>query len=139
MTTRTLPSVTSLAPPADWREQLAADVRAGLTATPRTLPSKYFYDAEGSELFERITRLPEYYLTRAEQEILAEHADRLLAAAQAEEVLELGSGSSRKTRLLLEAMRRHNGGRRYAPLDVSEDALIGAALALCNDYPWLRF
>lgn len=139
MTTRALASVTNLAPPADWRAQLAADVRAGLTATPRTLPSKYFYDAQGSELFEQITRLPEYYLTRAEQEILGEHADGLLAAARPEEVVELGSGSSRKTRLLLEAMRRHGGGRRYAPLDVSEDALIGAALALCNDYPWLRF
>ncbi len=147
MTTRTLPSVTSLAPPADWRGQLAADVRAGLTANPRTLPSKYFYDAEGSELFEQITRVPEYYLTRAEHEILSDHADQLLAAAQASEVLELGSGSSRKTRLLLEAMHRlgdrlgdrDSGGQRYAPLDVSEDALIGAALALCNDYPWLRF
>jgi L-histidine N-alpha-methyltransferase len=123
----------------DRRAQLAADVRAGLTATPKTLPSKYFYDADGSELFERITHLPEYYLTRAEQEILAEHADELLALAQAEEIVELGSGSSRKTRLLLEAMHRHGGGRRYAPLDVSEDALIGAALALRNDYPWLRF
>jgi L-histidine N-alpha-methyltransferase len=139
MTTRTLPSITSLAPPADWQAQLAADVRAGLGGMPRTLPSKYFYDAEGSELFERITRLPEYYLTRAEQEILADQAGRLLHATRADEVVELGSGSSRKTRLLLEAMREHGGGRRYAPLDVSEDALIGAALALCNDYPWLRF
>ncbi len=136
---RALASMTRLSPRTDWREQLADDVRAGLTATPRQLPPKYFYDARGSELFELITRLPEYYLTRAESEILEALTDTLAARLRPGELVELGSGSSRKTRLLLEAMQRHSGGRRYAPLDVSEDALEGAAKALTGDYPWLEF
>jgi L-histidine N-alpha-methyltransferase len=134
-----LGSMTRLSPRAGWREQLADDVRTGLVATPRQLPPKYFYDARGSELFEQITRLPEYYLTRAESEILESVTDPLIARARPGELVELGSGSSRKTRLLLEAMHRHRSGRRYAPVDVSEDALAGAAAALTADYPWLEF
>jgi L-histidine N-alpha-methyltransferase len=137
--TRTLPSISYLAFPTDWREQLAADVRAGLTATPKSLPPRWFYDATGSELFERITRLPEYYLTRAETEILTEVADPVTELVRPDELVELGSGSSRKTRLLLEAMHRQGAGRRYAPLDVSQDALVGAAAALQRPYPWLAF
>ncbi|HKF00172.1 MAG TPA: L-histidine N(alpha)-methyltransferase [Actinomycetes bacterium] len=138
-TVRILASITRLAPPADWHQQLAADVAAGLTATPRWLPPKWFYDARGSELFEQITRLPEYYLTRAETEILSAVADPLVELVRPEELVELGSGSSRKTRLLLEAMHRHDTGLRYAPLDISEDALAGAAAALWQSYPWLGF
>jgi L-histidine Nalpha-methyltransferase len=137
-----LPSVTRLAAPADRRAELAADVRAGLTATPRSLPPKWFYDARGSQLFEQITRLPEYYLTRAETEILRREADRLVAAVRPGELVELGSGSSTKTRLLLEAMRRggdHGRPPRYSPIDVSEDALGSAASALAASYPWLEF
>ena len=137
--TRTLPSISYLAFPADWREQLATDVRTGLTATPKSLPPRWFYDATGSALFEQITRLPEYYLTRAETEILTAVADPVIELVQPEELVELGSGSSRKTRLLLEAMHRHGPGRRYAPLDVSQDALVGAAAALQEPDPWLAF
>jgi len=136
---RTLPKMTQLSPQADRLGQLAEDVRTGLRATPKSLPPKYFYDARGSELFEEITRLPEYYLTRAESEILEAVTDRLVDRLRPGELVELGSGSSRKTRLLLEAMHRHRSGHRYAPLDVSEDALAGAADALSSSYPWLEF
>jgi L-histidine N-alpha-methyltransferase len=135
---RTL-SITWLSPRADRRSQLAEDVRTGLSASPKWLPPKWFYDARGSDLFEEITRLPEYYLTRAESEILDSVTDGLVGSLRPAEVVELGSGSSRKTRLLLEAMHRHQGGRRYAPMDVSEDALEGAASALSSSYPWLEF
>jgi L-histidine Nalpha-methyltransferase len=134
-----LASMTRLSRRTDWREQLAGDVRAGLTVVPKRLPPKYFYDARGSELFEQITRLPEYYPTRAERDILEEVTDELVGRLRPAELVELGSGSSRKTRLLLEAMHRHGSGRRYAPLDVSEDAMEGAAKALTDDYPWLEF
>jgi len=136
---RTLPSMNHLSQVADWRSALADDVRAGLTAKPKRLPPKYFYDARGSELFEDITRLPEYYLTRAETAILIDVADVIVRHIRPVELVELGSGSSRKTRLLLEAMHRHRSGGRYAPLDVSEDALAGAADALGADYDWLQF
>jgi len=136
---RTLPSMNHLSQVADWRSALADDVRAGLTAKPKRLPPKYFYDARGSELFEDITRLPEYYLTRAETAILIDVADVIVRNIRPVELVELGSGSSRKTRLLLEAMHRHRSGGRYAPLDVSEDALAGAADALGADYDWLQF
>lgn len=131
-------SVTRLSTPADLRDELAADVRLGLTGGARQLPPKYFYDARGSALFEEITRLPEYYLTRAETEILEAHADELVGEARPQELLELGSGSSRKTRLLLEAMHAQGAGHRYVPVDVSETALRTAAEALVADYPWLR-
>jgi L-histidine Nalpha-methyltransferase len=136
---RTMPSMTRLSAATDWRSALAGDVRTGLTATPKRLPPKYFYDARGSELFEDITRLPEYYLTRAETEILIDAADAIVRRIRPVELVELGSGSSRKTRLLLEAMYRHRTGHRYAPIDVSEDALVGAADALGCDYEWLQF
>lgn len=139
MTVRTLPTMTRLSPRADRTEQLAQDVREGFGAETKWLPPKYFYDARGSELFEEITRLPEYYLTRAEREILESITDGLAGRLRPCELVELGSGSSRKTRLLLEAMHRHRGGRRYAPLDVSSDALEAAATALSSSYPWLEF
>ncbi|GAA4810261.1 L-histidine N(alpha)-methyltransferase [Streptomyces ziwulingensis] len=109
---------------------LRADVLAGLTATPRTLPPKWFYDARGSELFEQITRLPEYYPTRAEREILSERAGEIAAAAGARTLVELGSGSSEKTRHLLDAM---TSLRAYVPVDVSESALVGAGEALAAE------
>jgi L-histidine N-alpha-methyltransferase len=136
---RTLPTITTLSARVDRKEQLAQDVREGLTADPKWLPPKWFYDARGSELFEEITRLPEYYLTRAESEILERLTPGLAEWLRPAELVELGSGSSRKTRMLLEAMHRHRGGRRYAPLDVSADALEGAAAALTASYPWLEF
>ncbi len=121
--------------PSDLRHGLEADARAGLTSTPKSLPPKYFYDAAGSELFEQITRLPEYYQTRTEHALLTRYADEVALAAGAEVLLELGSGSSEKTRLLLEAMRRTGKLTSYVPIDVSASALRGAVTALAQDYP----
>jgi L-histidine N-alpha-methyltransferase len=100
-----------------------ADVRESLARTPRELSPKYFYDERGSRLFEEITRLPEYYLTRAEREILDAHADELVNAVDARTLVELGAGSAEKTRLLLRAMRRRPGIVTYVPIDVSEEFL----------------
>ncbi|MFU8840108.1 MAG: L-histidine N(alpha)-methyltransferase [Nitriliruptoraceae bacterium] len=129
-------SLTRLTPPRPLREALAADVRRGLTGPRKWLPPIYFYDARGSELFERITELEEYYPTRVERGILARHADDLVAAIAPCELLELGSGSSAKTDLLLAALQR-SGGRRYAALEISEAALVGAIERLETRHPWL--
>ncbi|MFC7217446.1 L-histidine N(alpha)-methyltransferase [Streptomyces polyrhachis] len=115
---------------------LRADVSAGLTATPKTLPPKWFYDARGSDLFEEITRLPEYYPTRTEREILTAAAPAIAQLTGARTLVELGSGSSEKTRLLLDALGANLRG--YAPLDVSESALREAGEALVRDYPDLE-
>jgi L-histidine N-alpha-methyltransferase len=114
---------------------LRADVLHGLTRTPKSLPPKWFYDARGSELFEEITRLPEYYPTRAEREILAARAPEIAAATGARTLVELGSGSSEKTRFLLDALP---GLHTYVPVDVSESALAGAAEALLAERPALN-
>jgi L-histidine N-alpha-methyltransferase len=125
--------------PADFlADSLRADARAGLTATPKSLPPKWFYDAAGSELFEKITALPEYYPTRAEREILQAEAGQIAAASRAATLVELGSGSSEKTRLLIDALRAAGTLRRYVPVDVSEQALLAAASALFSDYPGLE-
>ncbi|MEU8698888.1 L-histidine N(alpha)-methyltransferase [Streptomyces sp. NPDC048680] len=113
---------------------LRADVLHGLTRQPKTLPPKWFYDARGSELFEEITRLPEYYPTRAEREILIDRADAIATASGARTLVELGSGSSEKTRHLLDALPRLH---TYVPVDVSESALRGAAEALLKERPGL--
>jgi L-histidine N-alpha-methyltransferase len=121
--------------PADHAQRaLRSDVRAGLREQPRTLPPKWFYDKVGSDLFTEITRLPEYYPTRAEAEILRTRADAIAFHSGAATVIELGSGSSEKTRLLLDALTRHGTLRRYVPVDVSADALADAAHALIGDY-----
>jgi L-histidine N-alpha-methyltransferase len=114
---------------------LAADVRSGLTSTPKQLPPKWFYDERGSELFEDITRLEEYYPTRAEREILQAHADDIARRSGADTLVELGSGSSEKTRILLDALLSAGTLRRYVAVDVSESALIAAGDALLDDYP----
>jgi L-histidine Nalpha-methyltransferase len=113
---------------------LRADVLSGLTRHPKTLPPKWFYDARGSELFEEITRLPEYYPTRAEREILLARAADIAEASGARTLIELGSGSSEKTRHLLDALP---GLDCYVPVDVSESALTGAAEALLTERPGL--
>lgn len=113
---------------------LRADVLSGLTRHPKTLPPKWFYDARGSELFEEITRLPEYYPTRAEREILAARAEQIAAASGARTVIELGSGSSEKTRHLLDVLPELHS---YVPVDVSESALTGAADSLLAEHPGL--
>lgn len=116
---------------------LRSDARAGLLAEPKWLPPKWFYDARGSELFEEITRLPEYYPTRAEREILDRRAGEIAARTGAHTLVELGSGSSEKTRLLLDALRGHGTLHEFVPLDVSESALRDAAEAIVDDYPGL--
>ncbi|MFJ7497026.1 L-histidine N(alpha)-methyltransferase [Streptomyces sp. NPDC097727] len=119
--------------PADATDAaLRADVLHGLTRHPKTLPPKWFYDAHGSELFEEITRLPEYYPTRAEREILIDRAEEIAAASGAQTLIELGSGSSEKTRHLLDALPALHS---YVPVDVSESALRGAAEALLAQRP----
>jgi len=118
-------------------QALRLDVRSGLSATQKWLPAKWFYDARGSELFEDITRLPEYYPTRAEREVLELRAGEIARVTGAHTLVELGSGSSEKTRLLLDGMRAHGTLRTFVPLDVSESALAQAAEAIRGDYPGL--
>jgi L-histidine Nalpha-methyltransferase len=117
---------------------LRHDVSTGLVADPKWLPPKWFYDSRGSELFEEITRLPEYYPTRAEREILDARAADLAGHTGACSLVELGSGSSEKTRLLLDALLDHGTLEEFVPLDVSESALREAAATIVADYPGLR-
>ncbi|MFJ5136724.1 L-histidine N(alpha)-methyltransferase [Streptomyces sp. NPDC088707] len=125
----------TLAPDAAGAD-LRADVLHGLNRSPKELPPKWFYDARGSELFEEITRLPEYYPTRAEREILKERAPDIAAATGARTLVELGSGSSEKTRFLIDALLP--GLEGYVPVDVSESALTGAAESLLAERPGLH-
>ncbi|SDT79783.1 L-histidine N(alpha)-methyltransferase [Actinoplanes derwentensis] len=117
--------------------ELRADVRAGLTADPRWTPPKWFYDARGSELFEEITGLPEYYPTRTERAILDERAAEIARITEAKTLIELGSGSSAKTRLLLDALLGHGTLGAFVPLDVSASALTAAVESLSAAYPGL--
>jgi dimethylhistidine N-methyltransferase len=118
---------------------LARDVRTGLLARPKWLPCKYFYDAEGSRLFEEICALPEYYLTRAEYEILQVHASALAELfPEPVSLIELGSGSAVKTRLLIEAFVRRQTALRYIPIDISRAALEDSARRLLLEYPTLE-
>ncbi len=116
---------------------LRADARAGLTASPKSLPPKWLYDERGSELFEKITHLDEYYPTRAERSILRAQAASIAAATGAVSLVELGAGAADKTRLLLDALRAAGTLREYVLVDVSETALIEAAHRLLADYPGL--
>jgi len=119
------------------RDTLARDVVRGLGSWPKVLPPKYFYDDRGSALFDAICDLPEYYLTRVSHELLAIHADDIVAVSHPREIIELGSGSARKTRVLLSALARRNGRFRYLPFDVSEGTLRRAAVELMDEYPML--
>jgi L-histidine Nalpha-methyltransferase len=121
--------------PSSYAESLRADVRAGLTATPKTLPPKYFYDERGSELFDEITRLEEYYPTRSERAILAEQAPEIASISQARTLVELGSGTSEKTRLLLDALRDAGTLREFVPFDVDPAVLEAASDAIAAEYP----
>jgi L-histidine Nalpha-methyltransferase len=116
-------------------DTLAADVRDGLSAEPKELPPKYFYDARGSELFDQITALPEYYPTRCERAILNRHAPRLVEGA--EELVELGSGTASKTRALLYAMAGTGGLRRYVPFDCDPSVVEACVEELLELYPGL--
>jgi L-histidine N-alpha-methyltransferase len=118
--------------------EMAHEVRTGLTAKPKELAPKYFYDERGSRLFERITELPEYYPTRAEREILATRCDEILAAAGSPGTLvELGSGSAAKTRHLLSAMEDANCLELFVPVDISEEITHQTAASLVAEYPEL--
>jgi L-histidine N-alpha-methyltransferase len=114
---------------------LRADARAGLTASPKVLPPKWFYDEEGCRLFDEITQLPEYYPTRTERAILAARAGDIAASTSADTLVELGSGTSEKTRLLLDALSAQGSLRRFVPFDVSEPTLRDAAAAIELEYP----
>jgi L-histidine N-alpha-methyltransferase len=120
--------------PTERASALASDVRAGLTATPKTLPPVWFYDERGSRLFDEITRLPEYYPTRAEHSILATHADDIATRAGADVLVEIGSGTSEKTKLLLDAMTRSSLLQRFVPFDISEEILRDAAGTIAKTY-----
>jgi L-histidine Nalpha-methyltransferase len=122
----------------DISRSLRRDVRIGLTAAAKWLPPKWFYDSRGSELFDEITRLPEYYPTRAERAVLAAQATEIAELTGAKTLIELGSGSSEKTRLLLDAFTERGGLGTFVPLDVSGSALAGSTAALAADYPGLR-
>lgn len=119
------------------QERLEGDVRRGLTARPKTLPAKYFYDRAGSLLFERITELPEYYPTRTESALLAEIVPGLIREFFPDDIMEIGAGSSEKTRRILDAAS--SGGRpvRYVPLDVDRLTLESTTVGLIRDYPRL--
>jgi L-histidine N-alpha-methyltransferase len=114
---------------------LRADALAGLTASPKSLPPRWFYDARGSRLFDEITRLPEYYPTRAERAILTASAAEIAAASGADVLVELGSGTSEKTRLLLTALRAAGTLRRFVPCDVDPSVLRAAGAAIEAEYP----
>jgi L-histidine Nalpha-methyltransferase len=119
-------------------QALRRDVRDGLTQTPKSLPPKWFYDAVGSDLFDQITRLPEYYPTRTEAQILRAQAAEIAAASGADTLVELGSGTSEKTRMLLDALRDKGSLRRFIPFDVDAGVLNAAGSAIQREYPGIE-
>lgn len=118
--------------------RLEADVRSGLTKMPKELSPKYFYDARGAELFDQICELPEYYPTRTEHLLLEDIADALVASCRPTTLIEFGSGNSRKSRILLDAIARASLLDLYVPIDVSEEMLRQTAHVLTDDYPGLH-
>ncbi|MFI6775278.1 L-histidine N(alpha)-methyltransferase [Nocardia sp. NPDC050412] len=121
----------------DLTSALRTDARLGLTADPKWLPPKWFYDARGSELFEQITELAEYYPTRTERALLERVVGEIARTAQAEVLVELGSGSAAKTRLLLSALTAEGPLKTYVPQDVSSSALQAAAAEIAAEFPGL--
>lgn len=124
--------------PEDLREAFCLDVRTGFTNTPKRLSPVWFYDDFGSSLFDEITRLPEYYPTRAERRLLETHAEEIVARCGADTLVELGAGTCEKTRVLLDRMKAKGTLSRYIPFDVSGGTLKEAAASLVTDYPGLR-
>lgn len=121
--------------PDELADQMAHDVRAGLLATPKELPPKYFYDGRGSDLFDEITRLDEYYPTRTESQILAQRAGLIATLTQAHTLVELGSGTSEKTRLLLRALSEEGTLQQFVPFDVDPVVLKGASVTVAAEFP----
>jgi L-histidine N-alpha-methyltransferase len=124
--------------PGDLDRALRADIHDGLTTQPKELQPKWFYDERGSDLFDQITRLAEYYPTEAEREILLAHADTIIERAGADTIVELGAGTSDKTRALLDAARVDGRLDRFIPFDVSEEFLRSTAATFAQTYPGLR-
>jgi dimethylhistidine N-methyltransferase len=127
-------------PSSAWSVEIAKAVREGLTAHPKTLPYSLFYDDVGARLYERITELPEYYLTRAEREILLTHASEIVERVAATNgapisVIELGAGSAAKTFVLLRALIERQGRSLYVPIDISPTALADAEQRLGSELP----
>jgi len=118
-----------------WRRTLEHDVRTGLAATPKSIPAKWFYDELGSQLFDEITKLEEYSPFRREREILQSRSAEIVEASEADTLVELGSGTSEKSRVLLNAMQDAGMLRRYVPFDVSEEMLRLAAKQITAEYP----
>jgi len=125
-------------PSGETRTQVPDEILRGLARPQKELPSKYFYDHRGSELFEEITRLDEYYLTPTEQRLLERWAESWVAAIRPSILVELGAGSARKTRVLLDAMEGRRPGSLFIPVDVSEDFLVATAERLRAEYPELQ-
>jgi L-histidine Nalpha-methyltransferase len=123
--------------PTAYHDALRADVTVGLSASPKALPPKWFYDERGSELFDQITRLPEYYPTRVERSVLRENAVHIAAASGADTLVEIGSGTSEKTRILLSALAGLGTLRRFVPFDFDGGVLRDAATAIAAEYPGL--
>jgi len=120
------------------RQQMVRDVHQGLSHKPKQLSPKYFYDERGSELFEEITQLPEYYLTRAERSLLESRIPEIISQAQPCSLVELGAGSASKTRIILDQMRSNGCAECYVPVDVSKDFLEATAIQLRADYADIR-
>ena len=122
-----------------YRSDIAGDIREGLTASQKFIPCKYFYDAHGSKLFEKICRLPEYYPTRTEMSILSGIAPELMKSFVHKDLVEFGPGANWKICILLDAADRSNRATlRYIPVDISESALLKASQDLCKRYPELQ-
>jgi L-histidine N-alpha-methyltransferase len=121
--------------PDEWERSLRREALEGLTASPKTLSPTWLYDERGCELFDEITRLPEYYPTRAERSILRRRALEIAAVANADTLVELGAGTADKTRLLLDAMSMSGRLRRYVPFDVAESTTRATARAIAEEHP----
>ena len=137
MTATATPSIDVHLTTVDLRTALEKDVLTGLTAPAKWLPPVWFYDDRGSQLFDEITRLEEYYPTRAERGLLEAHAAEIAARSGADTLVELGAGTCDKSRVLLDALVSAGTLRRYVPLDVSDGTLWAAANALVDEYPGL--
>ncbi|MGH7961918.1 MAG: L-histidine N(alpha)-methyltransferase, partial [Candidatus Binatia bacterium] len=124
--------------PVEIRPQFRDDVTTGLRQVQKTLPPKYFYDRQGSLLFEQICQQPEYYLTRTETTILQEHVADIVNQVGACTIVELGSGSAIKTRLLLDEYQRHHSSMHYVPIDISASMVETMAASLTADYARLH-
>ncbi|HXA43140.1 MAG TPA: L-histidine N(alpha)-methyltransferase [Candidatus Solibacter sp.] len=118
----------------DSRQDLIDDVRRGLTQSPKVLPPRWFYDERGSDLFEKITELPEYYQTRTEYAILQRHADEIVSRTRAASIVELGAGSCTKSRVLIKAAKGKGTLSTFVPFDISESTIRRAASELVEEY-----